>query len=259
MANSDKQYVNTESNAIPFSVAPFGASIDMETRQKDPNNLTPEARKSLEQSQAKAQARKSEGFHTSPELERIEENLQQYQDLRDQTEKDLDAESHALASGNGSNKKVRELQGKIQEYESMIDALQRGARIERENLADQYQDKLKRAQAKLREQIDSATDDVSKALEKLDGDLQKVEQSFDQLEANLKELLPLTKSPIVGGNVSSKMKEVANLVRLRLGLEGNGVSNRDFNLVNIAPKARDFQHQAEIPEYLSDLPDPDAE
>ncbi|WP_018869300.1 hypothetical protein [Thioalkalivibrio sp. ALgr3] len=255
-----ESYRTNTADGLPFSVNMDSLAIDAEEWVKDEDSKTPEAKRQMHRNRAKAQARKNEQSHTSEELERIRADLKHHQEQRAEKEEHLNNASHQMARGEGSLEEVETLRDEIAHHDSVIDALERAAHVEQDKLAEEYSDKLERAQAKLREQIDQATDEVGNSLEKLEKDVKKLEASFDRVHDSFRALIPLTKSPRAGMLVSNKMKEVAQLVGERIGIEGgNGPRNRDQTFTRLSPKRGDFQNYAEIPEYLEDLPEPDAD
>jgi|GEM_PF-3850102 len=246
---------NTSPNNIPLSVSPDSQAVDLANR---PRELTPEE----EKLKARAQARKEEGHQTSERLEQVEKELADLEESREKAESELNAASEEYADGvQGSQEKISKLRDQLREYEDRTDALQRAHRAERDRLDNEYIDKVARAQDKLREQISDRAAEIAKTLEQVEKDAEKLEKSLSNAEQGMQSLIGLTQSPTAGSTVSSNIEALRKALAVQLGLSSttSGAGRGKVPLKQMAPRASQFQDLAEIPEYLTDLPDPDAD
>lgn len=249
---------NTHPGGVPSTPSPDSLAIDLTERPAASNELTDKARE-------KAQARKSEGFHTSEKLERIDQELTELEEQREKAENDLNAASVEYANGTeGAQETVSQLRDKLKDCEDKTDALQRARQVEQDRLGEAYRDKLARAQQKRRDQIEEQTGKIAKSMEKLEKDAEKLAQSLAETNQNLQEMLPLVRSTGAGRRISSIRDVIRESLSVRLGIKDSNIGPGPGgpgtpSLKQAAPRAKPFLEMAEIPDYLTDLPDPDAD
>lgn len=242
---------NTAANGIPS-----GAGVHTGRNAED---LKPEVDHELE---AKRQARRGEGFHTSERLERIDGEIVDNEQLKADTEAKLDEAAPAVADGvKGAQGRYQKLADELRACEDRIDALKRARTQEEQHLRQAYADKVERAQELHRQRIRDRVSDARTKLETVEADLRRLEHSMAEATAATKQAAALSGSPDVGRHAEGFTQSLAHIIGVRLGMHGDPGpgSSRELPVHTHALQVDEVIRRAEIPDYLADLPDPDAD